>query len=472
MSVFSSIDPADGSAVWTGPAAGAEEVAAAVNAARQSLPSWSRRPLEERTEILRTFARTLQAHEAELARMISREVGKPDWEARTEVQSMAGKVELSVRAFDARCRDFTGGAAITRFRPHGVVAVLGPFNFPGHLPNGHIVPALLAGNTVIFKPSEFAPGTAGLTASFWQQAGLPAGVLNVVQGGPETGALLSAHAGLDGLFFTGSARAGAELARQAVARPHRILALELGGNNPLVVWPPCETDAAALLVVQSAFLSAGQRCTCARRLIIPDDTHGQSLLTAIDVLAGRIRVGRFDEVPEPFMGPVISAAAADRLLTRQTELIQRGAVPLRLMRSLCPGTGLLSPGLLDVTAIPNRPDEEFFGPLLQVVRVPTFDDALTEANATAYGLAAGLISRDRTAYTRFLETIRAGVVNWNQPLTGASGAAPFGGLGRSGNHRPSGFFAADYCSHPVASIEAEVPSLPSNWPKGIDPPAP
>ncbi len=472
MIVFSSIDPADGSVVWTGPAAGADDVERAVNAARHALPSWSRRPVEERTEILRTFARSLQTHESELARMISREVGKPDWEARTEVQAMAGKVELSVRAFEARCRDFAGGPAITRFRPHGVVAVLGPFNFPGHLPNGHIVPALLAGNTVIFKPSEFAPGTAALTASLWQQAGLPAGVLNVVQGGPETGALLSAHAGLDGLFFTGSARAGTELARQAVTRPNLILALELGGNNPLVVWPPCEAAAAALLVVQSAFLSAGQRCTCARRLIIPDDTHGQALLEAIDVLAGRIRVGRYDEVPEPFMGPVINAAAAERLLARQTELIHHGAVPLRLMRSLRPGTGLLSPGLLDVTAVTDRPDEECFGPLLQVIRVRTFDDALAEANATAYGLAAGLISRDRAAYTRFLETIRAGVVNWNQPLTGASGAAPFGGWGRSGNHRPSGFFAADYCSHPVASIEVEVPALPPNWPQGIEPPSP
>ncbi len=469
MSVFSSLNPATGAPVWTGPAATPVEVTAAVARARAAFRPWSRTPLAEREKILRAFAVALEARRPALAEAISREVGKAKWEALTEVSTMVGKIELSIAAHARRCADFTGGPAITRFRPHGVVAVFGPFNFPGHLPNGHIVPALLAGNTVVFKPSEHAPLVAQETAAAWRDAGLPPGVLEVVQGARDTGAALVDSPDLDGLFFTGSARTGLWLAEKFARTPEKILALELGGNNPLVVWHPRDLRAAALLTIQSAYLTAGQRCTCARRLIVPAGPEGDQFVTCYITLARSLRVGAYTETPEPFMGPVISAAAAAQVLAAQQSLLARGATPLLLSRSLRPDTCLLTPGLLDVTSVPDRADEEIFGPLLQLIRVPDFDAALAEANATRYGLAAGLLADDPALYARFRDEVRAGLINWNQPLTGASGAAPFGGVGRSGNHRPAGFFAADYCGYPVASIEVPTLTLPATLPPGLNP---
>jgi succinylglutamic semialdehyde dehydrogenase len=469
MTTFSSINPATGETVWTGAAASRAEVSSAVGRATTAARSWAQTTLAERENCLRSFARVLESRRQPMAAAISREVGKPTWEALTEVSSMIGKVELAISAYVRRSADFTGGPAITRFRPHGVVAVFGPFNFPGHLPNGHIVPALLAGNAIVFKPSEHAPLVAELYAATWRDAGLPPGVLELVQGGRDTGAALVDDPGLDGLFFTGSARTGLWLAEKFARTPEKILALELGGNNPLVVWPPRDLAAAALLVVQSAYLTAGQRCTCARRLIVPSGPAGDAFLDGLVRLAARIRVGPFTDQPEPFMGPVISAAAAGQVITAQQDLIGRGATALMTARALRPGTGLVSPGLIDVTAVRERRDEEIFGPLLQVIRVPDFTAALAEANATRYGLAAGLIADDAALYARFRHEVRAGIINWNQQLTGASGAAPFGGVGRSGNHRPSGFFAADYCAYPVASIEVPELKQPAALPPGLQP---
>lgn len=469
MTAFSSFDPATGDGVWSGPAASPDEVAAAVARARAAFRPWSDTPLAGREARLRAYAKILEARRTELAAAISREVGKPAWEALTEVATMIGKVELSIQAYARRCAEFAGGPGVTRFRPHGVVAVFGPFNFPGHLPNGHIVPALLAGNTVVFKPSEHAPLVAELTAAAWHAAGLPAGVLEVVQGGRDTGAALADAPGLDGLFFTGSARTGLWLAEKFARTPEKILALELGGNNPLVVWQPRDVRAASLLTVQSAYLTAGQRCTCARRLIVPAGPAGDEFLARLVTVTKSLKVGAPADRPEPFMGPVISAAAAEQVLAAQRDLMARGATVLLAAQHLRPGTGLVSPGLIDVTAVRERSDEEIFGPLLQVIRVPGFDAAIAEANATRYGLAAGLLADDPALYARFRAEVRAGLINWNQQLTGASGAAPFGGIGRSGNHRPSAFFAADYCSYPVASIELPELKSPAGLPPGLGP---
>jgi len=464
---MSSINPATGETVWCGTAADASDVDHAVMSARAAFREWSHRSVAEREAVLRAFALQLEAQKPAVAEAISREVGKPTWEALTEVKTMIGKVDLSIQAHARRCAEFTGGPAITRFRPHGVVAVFGPFNFPGHLPNGHIVPALLAGNTVVFKPSEQAPLVAELMAAAWRAAGLPEGVFNLVQGARETGVALAQHAGIDGLFFTGSSRTGLWLSELFAKTPEKILALELGGNNPLIVWQVQDQRTAALLTVQSAYLSAGQRCTCARRLIVSQGDEGDAFLQQLVALIAGVRVGAYTERPEPFMGPVVSRAAAAHVIAVQDEWIAAGAEPLVRAQHLDPLTGLVSPGLIDVTAVANRSDEEVFGPLLQVIRVPHFEAALAEANATRYGLAAGLLSDDPALYARFRDEVRAGIINWNQQLTGASGAAPFGGVGRSGNHRPSAFFAADYCSYPVASIELPELQAPTQLPPGL-----
>ena len=465
------IHPANGAALWSATHATPGEVDAACNAARGAFAHWSAAPLAQRIAIAARFRDLLNANTEALAQLISQEVGKPLWEARTEVASMAGKVDISVQAHAARTGTVSNkvadGEAVLRHRPHGVFGVFGPYNFPGHLPNGHIVPALIAGNTVVFKPSEFAPRTAVKTVELWQQAGLPAGVLNLVNGARDTGAALAHNSKLDGILFTGSYQTGALLHRQFAGQPGKMLALEMGGNNALVVWHIVDQDAAVHHAITSAFISAGQRCTCARRLIIEDSAQGNAFLARLVDVAAHLVIGAPDATPAPFMGPVVSAGIAARLLAAQQALIACGGQSLLAMRQLLPDTGLLSAGIVDVTDAINLPDEEYFGPLLQVIRVNDFEAAIAASNATAYGLAAGLLSDDATLWQRFLDGVRAGIVNWNRPTTGAASTAPFGGIGQSGNHRPSAYYAADYCAYPVASIENAVLSMPAQLAPGL-----
>ncbi len=468
---LTSFSPSSGNAIWRGCAATRADIDAATDAARAAFPDWSDRPFAERERIARDFAVLLDKNKERLASLIALETGKPLWETRMEVASMIGKIDISVRAWHARtgASESASGNVVhaIRHHPHGVVAVFGPYNFPGHLPNGHIVPALLAGNTVVFKPSELTPWVAEETVKLWLEAGLPAGVVNLAQGERETGALLAAHTQLDGLYFTGSARTGQLLARQFAATPHKILALEMGGNNPLIVGAVADTRAALHDVIQSAFLSSGQRCSCARRLFVPRGSDGDTFVARLADATRALRIDRHDADPQPFMGPLISSRAVDALLAAQAQLIGLGAQAIVEMKRLDLGAAFASPAILDVTAIGNLPDEEYFGPLLQLIRYDTLDEAITLANRTRYGLSAALLSDSREDYDHFRRRILAGVVNWNRQTTGASSAAPFGGIGASGNHRPSAFYAADYCAYPVASVEAPHCELPAQLPPGV-----
>ncbi|RMH86442.1 succinylglutamate-semialdehyde dehydrogenase [Pseudomonas sp. AOB-7] len=466
-----SLDPVSQAVIWQGRGASAAQVDQAVQAARAAFSLWAAHSLDGRIAVLERFAACLKTHADELARAIGEETGKPLWEAATEVTSMVNKVAISIQSYRERTGEKSGpladATAVLRHKPHGVVAVFGPYNFPGHLPNGHIVPALLAGNCVLFKPSELTPKVAELTVKCWAEAGLPAGVLNLLQGGRETGVALAGHPGIDGLFFTGSSRTGNLLHAQFAGRPDKILALEMGGNNPLIVDQVADIDAAVYTIVQSAFISAGQRCTCARRLLVPQGQWGDALLARLVQVAAGLKVGRFDAQPAPFMGSVISLQAAAQLLQAQADLLAKGATALLAMTQPQAGAALLTPGILDVTAVAERPDEEFFGPLLQVIRYADFDAAIAEANATVYGLAAGLLSDSKARYEQFWLHSRAGIVNWNKQLTGAASTAPFGGVGASGNHRASAYYAADYCAYPVASLESDTLVLPTTLTPGV-----
>ena len=462
MSILTSTDPATGETLWTGEAAGPEQVSAALAAARTAFESWSLTLLDDRIAFVRAYKAALEKNAGALAEAISRETGKPAWEGKQEAATMVAKVETSIKAQAERAGEreqgMAFGRAILRHRPHGVMAVLGPYNFPGHLPNGHIVPALLAGDTVVFKPSEETPWVGALMAQCWAEAGLPAGVFQILQGGRDTGAALIAGE-IDGLLFTGSAGAGAHFRRVFVDRPEVILALELGGNNPLIAWDG-EAEAIASIAVQSAFITSGQRCSCARRLIVPEGAAGDAIVDAIAAMADRLTIGRWDETPEPTFGPLISATAAANAHKAVAALIDRGAKVIRPFEGIDGRSdAFVTPAILDVTGM-DVPDAEIFAPVLQVIRVPDFDAAIEAANDTAFGLSAGLISADETLWRHYADRARAGVLNWNRPTTGAAGTMPFGGLGASGNHRPSAYYAADYCAYPVASFEAgEVADL-------------
>jgi succinylglutamic semialdehyde dehydrogenase len=455
---LTSIEPATGEVLWTGSVGNADEE---VGKARNAWPSWAAKPLAVRTETLRRFANGVLAQKDRFADLIARETGKPLWEAATEVDAVVRKVEISVHAYSERSsqRRLEGdmGARLAlRHKPHGVLAVLGPFNFPAHLPNGHIVPALLAGNSIVFKPSDKTPASGEFLVSLFHQAGVPEEVLRCLHGGAETGRALAAHPGIDGLLFTGSARAGLELHKLYGETPHKILALEMGGNNPIIVWDAPDAYAAAILVVQSAFLSTGQRCTAARRLIVQEGAH-EALIEQVVKLANRLIIGEPHAKPAPYLGPVIDNQAADRLQEGFLDLMLKGGRPIKHLDRPNDAKPFLSPAIIDVTAVQKRPDEELFGPILQVIRAPDFDAALHEANATRYGLSASLIGGSPNLYDKFWANIRAGVINWNKPTTGAPSNAPFGGIGLSGNHRPSAYYAADYCAYPVVSSEAEQP---------------
>lgn len=464
---FTSHDPATGDKVWEGREANTDDVAEAMAAARLAFPAWSRRPLGERLTIVRAYAKAIETRSDEIARTISREMGKTLWDAKGEVQAMIGKIEISIRAQAERAGDreekAAFGAMTLSHRAYGVLAVFGPFNFPGHLPNGHIVPALLAGNCILFKPSELTPGVAALMVEAWQEAGLPAGVLNLLQGGRDTGAAVLDSHGLNGVLFTGSAHTGAFIHKKFAGRPDVILALELGGNNPLIVWPPVDAKAAANLIVHSAFATSGQRCSCARRLIVPQGAAGDEIIAALAELTPKLAVGPATQIPEPFLGPVVNAQSAERAVKVEQALIAAGGksvVPLKR------DGALVYPGIVDVTGF-TPPDEELFGPLLQVYRVADFDHALDVANATRFGLAGGLISDDPALWARVKSEMRAGILNWNRPTTGASSGMPFGGPGLSGSLRPSAYYAADYVAYPVATQLSEkaapiaAPGLPS-----------
>jgi succinylglutamic semialdehyde dehydrogenase len=444
--------------MWRGNTGNADDVVAR---ARRAWPAWAAQSLTNRMELVRRFANEVRKEGEKFADLIARETGKPLWEARAEVESVVNKVEISIRAYAERTAQrkldsAMQGTASLRHKPHGVMAVLGPYNFPAHLPNGHIIPALIAGNAIVFKPSEKTPAVGEFLVQCIHRAGIPAAAVQLLIGGVEEGQALVAHEGIDGVLFTGSAHVGIAINRKLSARPDKIVALEMGGNNPIVVWDTPKISDAAVLVLQSAFTTAGQRCTAARRLIIKSSMY-DAIISEVKRLAERIIVGApFDE-PAPFMGPVIDNAAADGLTESFLYLLSHGGKAIKHLTRPRDDLPFLSPALIDVTAMKDRPDVELFGPLLQVIQVDDFDQAIAEANNTRFGLSASLVGGSPNEYNRFWANVRAGVINWNRPTNGASSSAPFGGIGLSGNHRPSAYYAADYCAYPVASTEMEQP---------------
>ncbi|MCW1403904.1 succinylglutamate-semialdehyde dehydrogenase [Novosphingobium sp. MW5] len=453
-----SYEPATGEELWRGKRGDVDDIVAR---ARRAWPAWAAQPLATRMELVRRFANEVRKESDKFAELIARETGKPMWEARSEVETVVGKVEISIRAYAERTAqrkldNAMQGTMAVRHKPHGVMAVLGPFNFPAHLPNGHIVPALIAGNVIVFKPSEKTPAVGEFLCQCFNRAGIPAAAVQLLVGGPEEGQALVAHEGIDGVLFTGSAHAGIAINRKLATRPDKIVALEMGGNNPIVVWDTPKIADAAVLVVQSAFTSAGQRCSAGRRLIVKGALY-DALIDEVKRLADRIIVGAPFDDPAPFMGPVIDNAAADGLTESFVYLLSNGGKPIKHMVRQDPKLPFLSPAIIDTTAMKERPDVELFGPMLQVIRVDDFDEAIAEANNTRFGLSASLVGGTPQEYNRFWANVRAGIINWNRPTNGASSGAPFGGVGLSGNHRPAAFYAADYCAYPVTSTEMEQP---------------
>ena len=475
--VFTSVSPVDGETLWQGSSAGRQEIRECMERAARAVDDWRSTTVEERVELVRRFEAELTVHRDEIADLISREVGKLVWDAEGEVAASIAKIETSILAMEQRRSDVmvdAGKAVATpiqrriRYQPLGVTLVLGPFNFPLHLPGGQIIPALLAGNAVVFKPSEQAMAVAQWMVDAWCRAGIPSDVLQLIPGAAETAQLAIDSPEVSAVFLTGGREAGNAIHRQLAGRSEVLLALELGGNNPMVIMDSVNPAIAARLVSFSAFISAGQRCTCARRALFVSGAETEAQIEELVTKTAQLRVGMPKDSPTPHIGPLVSGLAASRLLETYECLMNLGCKPLIPLEVVAPFDALVRPAVLDASGISEEASAkinqmEWFGPILIVQREPDFESAVNSAASTPYGLSAALLGGTDAMFEQFVDRVGAGVVNWNSPTTGAAGTLPFGGLGASGNHRPAGYHAIDFCSDPVASLEQSTPAVGDPW---------
>lgn len=473
---FSSISPIDGISVWSGSESIASEIDETMIRATAASHRWRRTPLARRIEVVRNYRDSLESGRSEIQTLITREVGKLPWDAAGEVNVSIAKIERSIQALQQRRSPLQldpspPESPIRRrieYQPLGAIVVLGPFNFPLHLPGGQIIPALLAGNSVVFKPSEQATAIGCWMADAWRSAGLPDDVLRLIVGGPDVAARAIESPLTRAVFLTGSRAVGRAIHRQLAGRPGVLLALELGGNNPIVITEDVRPQTVASIVSASAFISAGQRCTCARRAIFVDSASANAQLDSVVRQTDQLRVGMPDDSPVPHIGPVISESAAAGLRATYDKLLSLGCQPIIDWKVDRRAENLVRPAMVDATSLSQVQlttlgEMEWFGPLLVVQRAKDFDDAIKLAANTPYGLAAALLGGNSNMFERFAAEVHAGVVNWNGTTTGAAGTLPFGGLGDSGNHRPAGFYAIDFCSDPIAILHSADPPTDDPW---------
>ncbi len=449
--------------VWSG-SPPPEHLDQAVGAARAALADWFARSIDERAEVLRGWQKAVRDDAERIAGVITDEMGKTLTESRAEAKLLGDKVDITLDEISlGRVRDYEVSVAASRagycrFKPYGVMAVLGPFNFPAHLPNGHFVPALLLGNTVVFKPSKRTPAVGQVLAELMDRAGVPPGVFNFIGSGRGFAAKLVGHDGIDGILFTGSWPVGRNILEANLDRPGRIMALEMGGNNPAVVMADAHLKQAVVECARAAFATTGQRCTCTRRLIVHRDIADRFIPAFCQVTSSLlIGPGRSEE--PVFMGPVVSEDAADEVLEHQGRLARSGGrVLVEAVRMDRPGH-FVSPSVVEVDGFSLDTDCEVFGPLAQITVVDDLDEAIEQSNASHYGLAASIFTSDEAAYRRYFAGVRAGCINWNTGTAGASSKLPFGGLGHSGNNRPAAAFSVDYCAYPVANMVEQGPDV-------------
>jgi succinylglutamic semialdehyde dehydrogenase len=470
--ILRSVSPADPAdevgrfTVWD-----AESVSEAVARARAAFPAWRDAGFEARAAVLRRFASIASERSEDLARLIAREVGKALWDARSEAALIAPKVEATLAdgmAF-VRTLEPAPGARAT-FHPRGVLAVLGPFNFPAHLPNGHIVPALATGNTVVFKPSDLAPAVGEWLWRCLRDAGLAGGVFELVQGRAETGRALALHPDVDGVLFTGSWAVGQALREATLTQPGKLLALEMGGKNAMIVWRDADLRLAAAEAALSIAATTGQRCSSLSRIFVARARADEFTERLAKLLGGLVIGPPLDE--KTFMGPLVSRAAFERVMRLRAQAAQAGGE--RVLRGetnrLAP---YVAPGLVRFAGLAQSHPyqrEEIFGPEAALYAVGDLDEAIAAVNDSDYGLAASVLSRERGVYEHCVGRIRTGVLNWNRGTIGASSRLPFGGSRKSGNDRPAAITSTLYCTAPQAHVEYAGGFDPKSLPPGFPEP--
>ena len=445
----------------------------AVNAATKALRDWDRRGVDGRLPFLRRFRDALKARQQDLAQAITLEMGKPLWEARTEAAVLLKKIDImtdeGLRVTDpVHPEGLSGGS--WQYRPLGVLAVLGPYNFPLHLANGHLIPALATGNTVVVKPSEFSPLSMQLYFECAQQAGFPAGVLNLVQGPGPVGARLSAHRDVDGVLFTGSYATGHRIKKATLDQPGKLLALEMGGKNTSIVCPDADLDQAAHEIVQAACLTTGQRCSATSRVVahraVIDD-----LIDRLRALLTRTTTGDPMADDGPLMGPLATKPGYTKFMQAQDDDESGNLSPILTggAHRAHPDGYFVRPALWRAAEVDRQGSHqgaEIFGPDLIVYEAENDRQATEIANATDYGLAMSVFTADNERFDEMSYDLKTGILNLNRSTAGASSRLPFGGVKKSGNHRPAAILAGLYCTYPMATLRQEPSFDPSTLSDG------
>lgn len=450
---FTSLNPADWDDVLGEfPASGPADVDAAVAAASAAYPAWRATPAPRRADYVLRAGLLLEQRKEELSRLMTREMGKTLRESRGDVQEgidfclyMAGEGRRSFG--NTMPAELPAKFSMTLRHPVGVVGLITPWNFPLAIPLWKIAPALVAGCTCVFKPAEDTPLLAGLLVQVFEEVGLPAGVLNLVQGdGEGAGAPLVEHPGIAAVSFTGSLEVGRLVAQRCAVLGKRC-SLELGGKNALIVMPDADLDLAVQAAAWGAFATSGQRCTSTSRLLVLPEIKEAFTSALLEHVAG-MKVGSGLD-PEVDLSPVINAAQRDRVLSYIGIGQGEGAAVLTGGGEL-QGPGydrgyFIQPTVFDAMTPRMRiAQEEIFGPVTGIVTVANLDEAIAVANGTPYGLSCGIYTRDITATFRAISELEFGVVYVNAPTIGAEIQLPFGGTKGTGNgHREAGPQALD-----------------------------
>ncbi|MBW2464217.1 MAG: aldehyde dehydrogenase family protein, partial [Deltaproteobacteria bacterium] len=433
---------------------------AAAAAAAEALPAWRAKSFDERVRVLERFREAIRERTDVLADAIVREVGKLRPEAKTEIRALVGRFDLVKSRILADLHEGplpTHPNEVLRHHPHGVVGVVGPFNFPLHLCHAHVVPALMLGNTVVMKPSEVAPLAGQRYAEAAEAAGLPQGVLNVVQGGGVSGAALLQAEPLRALAFTGSWPTGRRILEALLDRPEVLVALEMGGKNTCIVREDADLRQAAHEIVVGGYLTSGQRCTCTDRVLVHQSVKAP-LVDALRRMVDNLAYGDPDDA-SVFAGPMATSAAVDKLnaaiekgTAKGAEEVARGRAP-EGGNFFAPRLHVLPDGLHEVD---GYTDVELFGPDVHLESFLDDDEAIAALRAAPVGLAHSVFSANREAFDRYFDGTPVGILNWNRSTNQASPRLPFGGIGTAGNFRPAGGYAHRNLTVPVA-IQENLP---------------
>jgi len=424
----------------------------AVHAAHKAFVPWSSKPQAERNALLLKVKEALIKREAEIAKAITLEMGKPIAESEAEAKNLSARIDLTIRHGlpKVATEKVDGLKGEARYHAQGPVAVLGPYNFPAHLVNAHVIPALLTGNTVVVKPSEVCPLVAQLYAECMKDAGLPDGVYNMVQGRADVGKALIQDPRIRAVLFTGSYATGRTIKESLLDHPHKIAALEMGGKNIAVVLDDADLYQALSEVLQGAFLTTGQRCTATSRVFVQRrvaDLFISSLVNAARVLKPSDPMSR-----DCVFGPLATKSSFERYVHLLEQAPKSGAEVLLKGETLL-GGAFVTPSIHLLGKLEEENSylrEELFGPDICIEIIDDLDDAISRTNKSPYGLSNAVFSASQSAFEKFYRETSSGVLNFNRSTNGALGQLPFGGVGKSGNQRAAGIDAVRYTTYPVA----------------------